>query len=87
MKAAREQVAERLRTKENPPWVWYRLMKLQEALDQVLCDLEDPMIRTENSLQSESPPEMRLRLVDATCPQDSAPLRRGEKPEPLPKSP
>ncbi len=64
----------KLATGDEPPWAWYQLMKLQEALDAILDGMEatTPL----NSQESEPRSEMHLRLVENTGLPGSAPRRR-----------
>jgi len=84
LQKVRDQAAERLSGGEEPPWVWFRLMKLQEALDQVLSDLDSPMPQTENSQRLAQRWGTHLQLADSKCPQDSVQSRR-DQPELLPR--
>lgn len=74
----RKQVAERLASGEEPPWVWFRLMKLQEALDQVMNGLESPISQMASLPQSDQRQETRLRLVESTFRPDSAQSHRDQ---------
>lgn len=76
LRQVRSQTAERLSTGEEPPWVWFRLMKLQEALDQVLGELDSPIMQTANLLQSDQRPGRHLQLVGPTYQPDSAQRHR-----------
>lgn len=84
LQKVRDQAAERLSSGDEPPWVWYRLMKLQEALDQVLGDLESPMPQTESSQQLAQHREMQLQLVDSKYLQENVQSRR-DQPDDLPQ--
>lgn len=55
----------------EPPWAWYQYMKLVETCDAILMGMA-ASVTTENSPQSAPHPDMHLRLVDSTYPQDTA---------------
>ncbi len=40
LRSVRESVARRLSVGEEPPWSWFTLMKLQEALDETIAGME-----------------------------------------------
>ncbi len=58
---------------EEPPWSWYKLMKLRETLEAILAGMA--ATTTESSPQSAERPGTHLRLVGATDSQDGAPPR------------
>lgn len=86
MKAKLEEVREWAKSKiasgAEPPWSWYQLMKLIEAVDTILEG--QACITTENSQRVEARPGKHLRPVDSTYPRDSVQLHQPEKPLPLP---
>ena len=71
LEAVRQWAQEKIQTGQEPPWAWYQLMKLTEACDAVLAGMA-AVSSTESSQQSDERSGTRLRLVDATYPQDTA---------------
>lgn len=67
----RDLAVEKLTTGNEPPWVWYQLMKLREASEALIAgmDATQPMA---GSPESERRQGAGLRLVAATCQRDSA---------------
>jgi hypothetical protein len=67
----------------EPPWSWYQLMKLREAIDAILAGMAvtQPM---EDSRGSAPQRGGGLRLVGAADPQETAPPRPAQRPIPLP---
>jgi hypothetical protein len=61
----------KIATGEEPPWGWYQLMKLREALDAILSGMEAVTPQTESSPREALRPGTHLRLVGAKCSQDS----------------
>ena len=85
LRSVRESVAQRLKEGQEPPWSWFTLMKLQEALDETIAGLScGSMQQKESSQQSAEHPGTHLRLVDATCPQDTAQPHPGAPRLPMP---
>lgn len=84
LEAVRIEVNERLASQEEPPWAWFHLMKLREALDQVMDGLRSTTLHPEDSQESHQQTGTRLRLVGHTDQQDSAPPRPGVQKPPLP---
>jgi hypothetical protein len=82
LQRVREWAQAKLDAGHEPPWAWYQYMKLREALDAILAGMA--ATTTESSPQSEERQATYLRLVDSTCPQDSAQRHRPEPPVPLP---
>lgn len=70
LEQVREWADTKLASGEEPPWAWYQYMKLRETLDAILAGMA--VVTTESSPQSEQHQETRLRLVEATDPQDNA---------------
>lgn len=58
----------RLAQGEEPPWAWFQLMKLREAVEGTLA--ATAATTTVNSPQSADSPGKHLRLVDSNTPQD-----------------
>jgi hypothetical protein len=75
---------EKIATGEEPPWAWYQYMKLRETLDAILAGMAAVTPQTESSPQEVPHRERHLRLVGATCPQDSAPPHPSVEPVQLP---
>jgi len=71
--AIRQWAREKIDAGSEPPWAWYQYMKLIDAIDAITQGMS--VTTTENSPQSEERPERRLRLVEATCSQDTSPHR------------
>lgn len=67
----------RLAGEAEPPWAWYQLMKLVEAIDAI--DAGQSVVTTESSPQSERRPGEHLRLVETTDPQDTVQPRPGSQ--------
>lgn len=80
----RSEVAERLASGEEPPWAWFNLMKLQEALDQVLEGLKAVSPQTGSLQQSDSRQETLLQLVDSKYLQDTSQRRSDSEHPQLP---
>jgi hypothetical protein len=78
----REWAAAKLTTGAEPPWSWYQLMKLNEAIDAILAGMA--VVTTESSPPEGARPETHLRLVEATCPQDTSRPRPAGLPVQLP---
>lgn len=79
----REWADEKLTRGDEPPWSWFQLMKLREALDGVLSGM-DAVSPTGNLQRLEPPPGTRLRLVASTCLRDSAQPHLIETPVQMP---
>lgn len=80
--AVRAWANERLATGGEPPWSWYQLMKLREALDAILAGMD--ATRPLGSPQSGEHQERRLRLVADADQPDSAPRHPDTVPVRLP---
>jgi hypothetical protein len=61
---------EELRSGGHPPWTWYRLMQIKEAIRELLSD--SPVSQTANSQLLAPHRGTRLRLVESTRPQDTS---------------
>jgi hypothetical protein len=61
----------------EPPWAWYQYMKLVETCDAILMGMAATATKG-SSPRSEPQSGVRLRLVDATCQQDSSQLHHAE---------
>jgi len=79
----REWAKAKIASGQEPPWAWFQYMKLIETLDAILGGYAC-VTTTGNSQQSAPHPEMRLRLVDATYPQDTAQHHPADTPVQLP---
>ena len=79
----REWAKAKIASGNEPPWAWFQYMKLIETVDAIL-GAQSCVIATESSQQSAMRQEMRLRLVDATYPQDTAPHHPAGTPLQLP---
>jgi hypothetical protein len=66
----RDLALKRLTTGNEPPWVWYQLMKLREASEALMAGMEatQPMADSQGSERQRG---VGLRLVAATCQQES----------------
>ena len=73
LEAVRDWAKAKIAAGQEPPWAWYQYMKLIEALDAVLEGQRCAVTR-ERSPRAEQRPDVHLRLVDSSAPQDSAPL-------------
>jgi hypothetical protein len=82
---AKHEVEARLAHQSEPPWSWFRLMKLREALEDVIGGLEDPMLRTESSLQSGERLERHHQPVVSIHQLDNAQYRPANLPQQPPK--
>jgi len=84
LRKVREWAEQKIAQGTEPPWAWFQYMKLVETI----CALEAGMActtsRTESSPQSDARQGAHLRLVDATCQQDSAPHRPAGLPVQMP---
>lgn len=83
LERVREWALQRLAAGSEPPWSWYQLMKLREAIDALLegMAVTQPMAGSQESpLRSGT----CLRLVDEVDPQDTALHRRFPHKIPLP---
>jgi len=73
----------RLTTGDEPPWVWYQLMKLREASEALLAGLDATQptagLRAEATRQGAG-----LRLVGSTDQLETAQRRQGTEPVQLP---
>lgn len=72
----RDWVDEKITTGAEPPWSWYQLMKLREALDAILSGMQ--ATKLQGSPLSESHSESGLRLVACNNPQEIAQHHRVE---------
>ena len=79
----REWALERLTTGNEPPWSWYQLMKLREAIDAILAGMAVTQ-PTADSQGSVPRPGTGLRLVGATDRQDTVQRRPDTVPVQLP---
>lgn len=76
---------EKIATGEEPPWAWYQYMKLRETLDAILAGMDATITQQTESSPREAPRrEKHLRLVEATCPPDTAQRRQSDEPVTLP---
>lgn len=82
---AKLEVDARLAQQSEPPWAWFRLMKLREALEDVIVGIESPMPRTESSLQSGKRQERHLQPEVSIHQLDSAQYRPANLPQQPPK--
>lgn len=82
LERVRDWAQEKIQSGDEPPWAWYQYMKLTEAVDAILAGQH---ATTESSPRSAQHPATHLRLVESTCPPDSARSRLGQTPwGPLP---
>jgi hypothetical protein len=83
LEQVREWAIERLTTGNEPPWSWYQLMKLREALEAILAGTAatQPMAGSQESAPRSG---TCLRLVGGADRQDSAPRHQDSGPIPLP---
>ena len=79
----REWALVRLTRGNEPPWSWYQLMKLREAIDAIVAGM-DATQPTADLPGSAPHSGRRLRLVGATDPQDSAQRHQDTVPVRLP---
>lgn len=73
LEAMREWAAQRLSAGQEPPWNWYQLMKLREALAALIEAEGQTMQPTGPTPLPERRSETRLRLVADKHLQDSVP--------------
>ena len=86
LKAVNQQVLDRLsRSSKAPPWVWFRLMKLKEALGDVMVDLDSPTSQKATRPRLAQQRETHLQLVETGNLQDNAQHRRVDEKERKPK--
>ena len=86
LKAVNQQVSDRLsRGEGDPPWVWFRLMKLKEALGEVIGELDSPISQRANLPQSAQQQGKHLQLVGSSDPQGSVQHHRADKAQQKPK--
>jgi len=83
LKATQEWAQARMAGGQEPPWSWYQLMKLNEALDEILASI-NATSPTGHSQQSGRRPETHLRLVADTDLRDIAQRHPDEWPVQLP---
>ena len=69
----RELAIEKLTTGNEPPWVWYQLMKLREASEALMAGM-DATQPTAGLQEQASPQGAGLRLVGSAGPQGTAQL-------------
>lgn len=77
----RDWAAGRISSGDESPWSWYQLMKLREALDDIL---ESYSVTTENLQQSEKQLGRHLRLVGANDQQGNVQHHQADVTVPLP---
>lgn len=70
LQECRDWAKAKLKTRKEPPWSWYQLMKLIETIDAIL---EGRSVKKAGSQESDQRRETSLRLVDSDDPQDTAP--------------
>jgi len=81
----RDWASEKIATGEEPPWAFYKYMKLREALDDILRGMEATTPLPESSPQAEQPREANLRLVaDNSRPESARSPRDRRHSIPLP---
>ena len=79
----RDLAIEKLTTGNEPPWVWYQLMKLREASEALMAGMD----ATQPTAGLQEPERRKgggLRLVAGADQQDSAPPRQDTVPVQLP---
>lgn len=83
LERVREWAADRLTTGNEPPWVWYQLMKLREASEALMAgmDATQPMADLQ---ESASRRDGGLRLVAEADRQDTAQRHPPKLPVQLP---
>lgn len=82
LKKSKEWAQERLDTGVEPPWSWYQLMKLVEAVDFILAARDTST--TDHSLELPERPGGRLQLVGEGYLQNDAQPRPDDPPIQLP---
>lgn len=83
LEIVRQWAHEKTQDGSEPPWAWFQYMKLIETLDAILGGMA-ATVTMESSPQSPSRPDVHLRLVDSTCPQDTVPPHHAERPVRMP---
>lgn len=79
----RDLTMQRLSTGNEPPWVWYQLMKLREASESLIAGMD--ATQPTEGLQGLAPRlGGGLRLVDSNYPQETVQHRPGSWPVRLP---
>ncbi len=83
LERVRDWAMEKIATGAEPPWSWYQLMKLREAIEAILAGMvvTQPMA---NSPESASRSGTGLRLVGAVDRQDNAQRHPDQSPIQLP---
>lgn len=83
LEKVREWAMEKLTTGNEPPWSWYQLMKLREAIEAIQAGMAatQPMAGLRESTPRSG---TGLRLVGAADPQDSVQRHQGFVPVQLP---
>jgi hypothetical protein len=84
LERVRDWATEKIARGSEPPWAWYQYMKLRETLDAILSGMDATTQQTESSPPAEPRRGKRLRLVEATDWQDSAPPAQPDGPVQLP---
>jgi hypothetical protein len=83
LELVRDWAKAKLQGGSEPPWAWFRYMQLVETVDAILAGMA-ATVTMESSPQSGPHPGGHLRLVDSTCPQDTAQPHHVEPPILLP---
>lgn len=83
LEQVREWAVEKITTGNEPPWSWYQLMKLREAVEAILAGMAatQPTAGLQGSARH---PGSGLRLVDAADRQDNAQHPQETSPVQLP---
>jgi hypothetical protein len=83
LEKVRDWAIDKLTTGNEPPWSWYQLMKLREAIDAILAGMA--VTQPTAGLQGSAPRSgAGLRLVGAADRQDAAPHHQETQPVQLP---
>jgi hypothetical protein len=71
LQKVRDWADEKIATGAEPPWSWFRYMKLRETLDEIIAGMS--VVKTESSQRSELHTEIGPRLAVSNTQPSSAP--------------